>query len=538
MIWKSLASKKMDSSNHILESTRIDLQKKLDSEKNHTERNKLGQFATPTDLAKEIVRSTKPYLPRKFKIRFLDPAFGTGAFYSALVSVFSPDHIESADGIEIDAHYGHRAQELWAHSRLRLQIDDFFRLKPAVKDKLKPNLIVCNPPYVRHHHIPPSDKEKLQRLVASTARVRLNGLAGLYCYFLLYAHTWLQDDGLACWLIPSEFMDVNYGAEIKQYLLNSVTLLRIHRFDASEVQFGDALVSSSVVWFKKKTPKPAHEVEFTFGGSLSESEFSKTISIASLKNVHKWNRLSLRALSRKQPSLTLSDLFVIKRGLATGANYYFILSLKEARKLNLPSRFLIPILPSPRYLKQNIIEANSSGSPILDDERVLLSCSLPESQVKQLYLSLWQYYQRGIEQKVHRTYICSHRSPWYSQESRPPCPILCTYMGRQATNRGNPFRFILNYSNATAANVYLLLYPKPVLAEQARRSPDLFKRIWETLNQIPAESLLEEGRVYGGGLHKLEPKELSNANADFLVNVLPELANTAPSNEHELFSPQ
>jgi adenine-specific DNA-methyltransferase len=32
-------------------------------------------------------------------------------------------------------------------------------------------------------------------------------------------------------LIPSEFMDVKYGGPLKQYLLDKVTLLRIHRFD-------------------------------------------------------------------------------------------------------------------------------------------------------------------------------------------------------------------------------------------------------------------------------------------------------------------
>lgn len=53
--------------------------------------------------------------------------------------------------------------------------------------------------------------------------------------------------------MPSEFMDVNYGASVKRYLLDKVTLLHIHRFDPKEVQFGDALVSSAVVWFSKRS---------------------------------------------------------------------------------------------------------------------------------------------------------------------------------------------------------------------------------------------------------------------------------------------
>ncbi len=524
----------MNTWDHILESQRLDLQSELDSKKTHAERNKLGQFSTPFELAREILRSTQTLLPRGFKIRFLDPAFGTGAFYSALLNVFPLDQIESATGIEIDAHYGAKAHELWASNPLQLHIEDFFKLELPDRDDLKPNLIICNPPYVRHHHIRTSEKQKLQRLVATTTRFKLNGLAGLYCYFLLYAHEWLQDAGFACWLIPSEFMDVKYGREVKKYLLNAVTLLRIHRFNASTVQFNDALVSSSLVWFRKTRPQLTDKVEFSFG-SLAKPQWSKTVPISELKSMPKWSSIALQKQSRKPPALTLGDLFEVKRGIATGANDFFILSDEEIQRLKLPSQFLIPILPSPRYVKQDIIEADSQGNPILEKKLFLVSCSLPESQVKQRYPSLWEYYEEGVDRKVHRHYICSHRTPWYSQEFRPPAPILCSYMGRQTADRLNPFRFILNRSKAIAPNVYLMLYPKSQRSEAASWF-DLIERIWQAFKKIPTESLVGEGRIYGGGLHKLEPKELSSANVEFLLTELPELKDIISSNGYNLFS--
>jgi hypothetical protein len=97
-------------------------------------------------------------------------------------------------------------------------------------------------------------------------------------------------------------------------------------------------------------------------------------------------------------------------------------------------------------------------------------------------------------------------------------------MGRQNAGRGRPFRFILNHSQATAPNVYLLLYPDPSLALQINHHPQRVKAVWRALTEIQSEILMGEGRVYGGGLHKLEPNELANAPADRLLAVLPELS--------------
>jgi hypothetical protein len=286
--------------------------------------------------------------------------------------------------------------------------------------------------------------------------LKLIGLAGLYCYFLLISHGWLANDGLAGWLIPSEFMDVNYGKQVKHYLLQQVTLLRIHRFDPDEVQFGDALVSSAIVWFKKQKPPTGHQVKFSYGGALATPEIVDYISVDRLSRTAKWTRFpaisthKISCASQEKdsgPKLKLSDLFKIKRGLATGANKFFILTLQQISNYELPTEFIIPILPSPRFLSTNEIEADNKGYPILEQQLFLLACNLPEKAVKESYPSLWKYLESGVQQGINNRYLCKHRTPWYAQEDRPAAPFLCTYMGRQSSGDGRPFRFILNHSN-------------------------------------------------------------------------------------------
>jgi hypothetical protein len=225
-------------------------------------------------------------------------------------------------------------------------------------------------------------------------------------------------------------------------------------------------------------------------------------------------------------SKKLSDFFEIKRGLATGANGFFILTPEQITQYNIPAQFLVPILPGPRYLNVDEITADGDGNPVLEQKLFLLACNLPERQLKRSFPALWNYFEMGIKKKIHERYICRHRTPWYAQEDRPPCPFLCTYMGRQKGRNTRPFRFILNHSNARAANVYLLLYPKPPLKKMIDERPEMLRTIWQNLNTIPAEALIGEGRVYGGGLHKMEPRELANAPADGVLLSLPKLSES------------
>ncbi len=521
--------------NAVIESNRLALQSRLDSTKTQAERNQLGQFATPTLLATEMLAYAHSALPSHIRIRFLDPAFGTGSFYSALLKCFSARRIAEAVGYEIDPHYAHAATQFWQGQPLNLHPIDFTRVAMPESDADKFNLLICNPPYVRHHHLTQADKAYLQRAVQQATGLKLSGLTGLYGYFLCLAHTWLADDGLAGWLIPSEFMDVNYGLPLKDYLLSHVTLLRIHRFDPNDMQFQDALVSSAVVWFKKATPPADHTVEFTYGGTLIQPTITKCIPVSVLRQTTKWTKYPLAPVdSRSNPvGLKLSDLFKIQRGIATGANDFFILTPDQVVEHHLPAECLIPILPSPRFLSTDEIESDANGEPLIDRKLYLLNCNLPENTVKRQYPALWAYLQRGVAAGVDQHYLCQHRTPWYSQEVRAPTPFLCTYMGRQDTGSGRPFRFILNRSQATAPNVYLLLYPKPHVAFHLDHHPRRIKAVWQALNAIQADILMGEGRVYGGGLHKLEPNELANAPADKVLAVLPELS-VAPNEQLRL----
>jgi adenine-specific DNA-methyltransferase len=491
-----------------IEERRLEEQARLDSLKTAAERNKWGQFATPPDLAVSIAQYARSLIGDS-PVRFLDPAIGTGSFYSALCQVFPRRQIAAAAGIELDPLFAEIATSLWRERGLEVMRGDFTCQHPP---EHRFNLVLTNPPYVRHHHLSAADKDRLRARLAQSLHLDISGLAGLYCYFLLLCHDWMEDGGLAAWLIPSEFMDVNYGATIRRYLTERVTLLRIHRFCPTDVQFADALVSSAVVIFRKSSPPADHAVCFSFAGSIEHPKSEGIVPLGLLRHSRKWTQFPASTSVERGGELTLGDLFSIKRGLATGANEFFILTEADIKTWQIPRPFVKPILPGPRHLTEDIVAATPDGLPRVSPQLFLLDCSEPEEKIQTKWPRFYEYLQRGREQNVHASYLSSRRAPWYSQEQRPPAPFLCTYMGR-SRNGKHPFRFIWNRSQATAHNVYLMLYPKGQLGNALKKSPGLEERVFGALQRITPAQVLSGGRVYGGGLHKVEPSELAQIPA-------------------------
>jgi adenine-specific DNA-methyltransferase len=512
----------------LIESRRQAIQAEIDGRKSAAERNRLGQFATPNALAVEIARYIQSVLGRtKGSLRFADPSIGSGSFFSAALAVFGSKRISSAVGVELDPAFADAARNLWAHAGLEVVRGDFTRVVATGLCSPAPNIILANPPYVRHHHMNREDKERLQRLTFKMTGVEVSGLAGMYVYFLLLATAWMEDGGIAAWLIPSEFMDVNYGAALKGFLADRVTLIRAHRFDPDDVQFGDALVSSVVLVFRKTPPAADHAVEFTFGGTLAKPHARDLISREQLRESRKWTQYPSHAKNDRHTlsdsnGPMLGDFFRVQRGIATGCNKFFVLDRADAKSLGLPGKYLRPILPSPRHLKTTSIDADGDGYPLLDHQLCVIDCNLPEPIVEAKYPALWKYLRSAKSLGIMDGYLIGKRSPWYKQEQREPTPFLCTYMGR-GSNDKQPFRFIWNRSKAIGTNLYLMLYPQNSLAAMLRQHPDRAEAVHTLLGRVTGHELRGEGRVYGGGLNKIEPSELARISAASFVERWPEI---------------
>ena len=486
-----------------IENLRQRLQQEIDASKDIESRRARGQFATPHDLSRQIVSETMQYLGKKcHSLRMLETSMGLGSFVASTLMVM-PELIREICGYELDDDFYNAAVRIWEGKPVRPVHGDFTKATPdAVYD-----VVFSNPPYVRHHAIGSVEKVRLQKLVHDSLGVRISGLAGLYCHFMLLSYLWMKPGAVGVWLIPSEWMTVNYGSALRDFLTQKVRLLRIHRFDAEDVRFSDALVSSCVVWFEKIQPSD-EPVRFTFGADIENPESERQVLMTDLCAAPKWppQHAGRRAASR------LGEHFVIRRGIATGDNGYFVLSEADVQRMRIPMRFLKPMLPSPRYLTVDRVTADGRGVPTNAKRQFLFDCTgHPEGDFPD---SVRKYLEVGAC-TTGKKKLCSSRNVWYEQEQRQPTQFLCSYMGR-GDGTTSPVRFILNDSKAIVANSFLMLYPKAELKDILSSNDGYEEEVWRMLSNIPSADIKACGRSYGGGLYKVEPKELANVPCDAL----------------------
>jgi type I restriction-modification system DNA methylase subunit len=133
---------------HRTEELRQKEQTHLDTLKTAAERNKWGQFATPHALPLSLARYAYAVMGNT-PLRFLDPAIGTGSFFSAASQAFGRERIAAATGIELDPLFANTAAALWEGQGLHVVKGDLTkqRPRPAIQSRPdEPAICQASPP--------------------------------------------------------------------------------------------------------------------------------------------------------------------------------------------------------------------------------------------------------------------------------------------------------------------------------------------------------------------------------------------------------
>lgn len=477
----------------------------------------LGQVATPEPIAALMARWVMSARPTAV----LDPAAGLGGLLSACRTL---NREAALVGVERDAETLQRAKATTPRGT-KLILADYLTSEAGLFDG-----IIANPPYVKAHRLEYSEKD--WRYFEERLGTPLDRLTNLYALFLLKIWEDLAPHGRAAVILPAEFLNANFGEEIKERLVCVIRPAALIVFAPSVNLFAEALTTSAIVFLEKARPpetrtwlkrvKSTTEAE-NFIGILCAGTLTRAgrgcIDLATLKPRDKWLNLLLNGTAQSDSTdlpKRVGDYFDCRRGIATGANDYFCLSRTEMRLHHLTEQHVEPCITKAVDADGLVFTREKFDALVVRDRRCFLLNPSRNGQNLMRYLELGE--QRGIPQR----HLPSHRPVWYLPENRAVADIFVAVFSREIV------KFILNTSGAKNLTCFHGLYTKP----GCETLPPLMTLFLNSSGGHRAFS--QVNRFYGDGLNKLEPKDvedmpcpvmpqLSHAEADELIENLAEL---------------
>lgn len=458
-----------------------------------------ASFLTPPELAYDVTRELWALRNLKLPVRFGDPAIGPGVFFAALRRIAGDSAVEQAMGVELNPLRANATYRRWRRANLQVVTGDFLM---APRPSQPWTLLAANPPYLRYQNLPSGIREVRARL-AQDLNIAISGRSDLYVYFVLGADAWLADGAVAAWVLPREFFHADYGSALRSYLGEHVRLKRLHVYDAHFGEFENARVSSTVVIYEKVPPSNGDRFLFSEGGSLTHPDRSREVDQLSFSALPRWS-FEVATDSGGEGLLEISRIFRIQRGIATGANEFFVLDETKMRNLGWPTPFVRPLLPRSRGMASTIVHGDDRGWPVVDYPRWVVDTDVPLDEIERSH-SRFGAYLRHVERVVAGRTLVRERPLMFQQERRQPPRIAFVYMAQAASPVAR--RFFLNETSAIVLNSYLGLTPREEFKDLFAQF-DVRANLHQRLSLISSSELRTQGRLYANGLLKLEPKEL------------------------------
>lgn len=360
-----------------------------------SENKKNGIYYTPTPLAEFLAKS----LIDRPNLSVFDPAYGEGALLLAAEKVFvermgvdsNKINLFGCDKAPVNGPLSHISSSGLLES-------DFFKF--PLENKF--DVILMNPPYVRHHVLGKELIKKYQQIVAD--RCKLNYTSDLWTYFLVKSVGHLRKGGSIGAILPWTFLQADYARNLRSWLADVFGDIKVLALGAN--YFDNTKERIILLWLK------------------NYGETCRSIRVASAQYIHnettyvdlnpkKWKSYNV-IFNKNQDVEAILFRYInefgfsrfenyadVRIGVVTGADEYFIISQSEAKEFGFSDEHLIPIFTTSKEF-----------SGLFHNEH--------EDQLKRLivmsenkYEYFKNYVKKGEEQQYHLRSHSLRRKPWY-----------------------------------------------------------------------------------------------------------------------------
>jgi len=392
-------------------------------------------------------------------------------------------------GIPLTDHNTIHVGDFFAHCWSQLQSGKYF------------DVVIGNPPFIRYQNFPEQHRQIAFGMMQQ-AGLRPNRLTNAWLPFLVVGSLLLKKNGRLAMVIPAELFQVNYAAQVRQFLsdyFSRVTLITFRQLVFKNIQQEVVLLLAE----RNHTSNSGiRTVELDDINDLDTLTSTK-LDAAELKpmdhSTEKWTQYFLDPVEihllreiRKHPAITpANQVLDVDVGIVTGRNAFFVLAQNQVKTHNLEP-YLERIVSRSAHLTGTVFGAADWQSNVAAQLAAFLftPANVPFEELPE---PLQRYIDLGETKDYHTGYKCRIRKRWYIVPSI-----------------WSPDAFMLRQVHA---------YPKMVLNSAQAVCTDTIHRV-RFLNGVDGEAVTAAylnsltfafsevtGRSYGGGVLTFEPSE-------------------------------
>lgn len=454
-----------------------------------------GGYYTPDPIADFIVRWVAP-TPQK---RILEPSCGDGSFIRSIYRCCreKKKRIPEIVGVELDPAEADKARI----GGVTVVNSDFFTYyKENIRGKEWFDAVVGNPPFIRSQNF----EEKYRRIAfryMEEEGLHPGRLTNIWIPFLVLSACALNENGKLGMVVPAEIMQVDYAAEVRNYLSTAFDRLTIVMF--KKLLFSGAQ-QEVVLLLGEKTSrhKGIRTIEVEDAAALRELNVDGIeYEIKELDHsTEKWTQYHLsnseltllRTLQQDVRMAPITDLLDVNVGVVSGENDFFLLDDSMCRQFDLQNS-VTPIVGRADQLS-GIDFTHADFDALVSAGKKVFLFSPADKDIDSLGAEEQAYIQMGVSKRYHEGYKCKNRKRWYvvPQAWKPDA-----FMIRQVHKYP---RIIFN--DTLAQNTDTLHKIRFLDGVNGRAVAAAF------LNSFTLALCEIVGRSYGGGVLTFEPGEV------------------------------
>ena len=476
-----------------------------------------GVYYTPEILSNFLVKHIfEKYIFVK-DLKILEPACGDGQFLSSILNsgVLKGKTNVRIDLVEINKAELQKASSLVNSknsSHLSCKINavnkDFLDFNP----KSKYTLIIGNPPYINKKLL---KKHQIKKCfdICTTSIPAFGETKNIWPAFLLQSINFLDENGVLCFVLPAELLQVNYTRSIRNYLLDIFDRIEIFMFD--ELIFDgieqDVIAIIGVKNYKIKQEKGISFYQVDKLEDLKIPGYTEMHSNVHRERLDKWTNYLLSDeelnfiddIAKRHKSINDYCLRA-EVGIVTAANNFFIVPHSTVLNYKL-EKIAKPIIKKGTVISDRIAISKTDFNILAKLGKAVYFLYFPEKEKDLLPKSYRLYIENGENEDLHKRYKMKLRNQWYHVPA--VWASECLFLKRSH------------------------LYPRIITNDAVAYATDAFYRIdlkteydkcqftfafYNSLTLVLAEL---EGRFYGGGVLELIPSEFKRLKLPYNKNI-------------------